>query len=232
MGCLKINQYGDQTMITLYGFAISNYYNKVKFALLEKEIEFSEELTRPSQDPSLLEKSPLGKIPFIKTPEGYLSESEVILEYLEDAYPTHPLFPNNPYERAKTREFIQHLEMNVEMQARRLYGEVLFGTTISQEIKDEVKVKLDIGLKGLSKLIKLSPFAFGENFTIADVVAWPHFQLIGFVTDKIYGKDLVQEHIPAIEAYIKLIESRRTAQKVSQDRATALEMFFASMKAG
>ena len=30
-------------MITLYGFAISNYYNKVKLILLEKNIAFSEE---------------------------------------------------------------------------------------------------------------------------------------------------------------------------------------------
>ncbi|OAH99144.1 glutathione S-transferase [Methylomonas methanica] len=215
-------------MITLYGVAISNYYNKIKFALMEKDIAFIEEFTPPSQSEDLLQRSPLGKIPFIKTSDGYLSESQAILEYLEDAFPEHPLYPADAYERGKCREFIQHLELNVELIARRLYGEVLFGNTVSQETKDEVRTKLDTGLKGLAKLLKLSPYALGDSFSTADIVAWPHLQLVGFATQKIYGENLVTTHIPGIEAYIQLIESRPHAQIVSADRAKALEAFFSS----
>ncbi len=215
-------------MITLYGVAISNYYNKVKFALMEKDIAFIEEFTAPSQNEELLQRSPLGKVPFIKTSEGYLSESQAILEYLEDAFPEHPLYPADAYERGKCREFIQHIELNVELIARRLYGEALFGSTASQETKDEVRAKLDTGLTGLAKLLKLSPYALGDSFSTADIVAWPHLQLVGFATQKIYGENLVTTHIPGIEAYIQLIESRPHAQIVSADRAKALEAFFSS----
>ena len=78
-------------MITLCGFAISNYYNIVKHALLEKDIAFTEEhvLTR-SKEEAVLSASPLGKVPFIKTTQGALCESAVILDYLEDQYPAHP----------------------------------------------------------------------------------------------------------------------------------------------
>jgi glutathione S-transferase len=213
-------------MITLYGFAISNYYNKVKLALLEKGIEFNEEFVTPSQESSLLERSPLGKIPFIKTDYGYLSESQAIIEYLEDAFPAHPLHPATAFERAKIREFIQHIELNVELIARRIYSEAIFGGKVSQEIKDEVKAKLETGLTGLAKLLKLSPYALGEQFGIADVVAWPHLQLVGFATEKLYGVNLVTAHIPGIEAYISLVESRPHAQTVSTDRADALVKFF------
>lgn len=215
-------------MITLYGVAISNYYNKIKFALMEKEIAFIEEFTPPSQSEDMLQRSPLGKVPFIKTSDGYLSESQAILEYLEDAFPEHPLYPADAYERGKCREFIQHLELNVELIARRLYGEALFGSSVSQETKDEVRTKLDTGLKGLAKLLKLSPYALGDKFSTADIVAWPHLQLVGFATQKIYGENLVTTHIPGIEAYIQLIESRPHAQIVSADRAKALEAFFSS----
>jgi glutathione S-transferase len=215
-------------MITLYGVAISNYYNKIKFALMEKDIAFIEEFTPPSQSEDLLQRSPLGKIPFIKTSDGYLSESQAILEYLEDTFPEHPLYPADAYERGKCREFIQHLELNVELIARRLYGEALFGSSVSQETKDEVRTKLDTGLKGLAKLLKLSPYALGDRFSTADIVAWPHLQLVGFATQKIYGENLVTTHIPGIEAYIQLIESRPHAQIVSADRAKALEAFFSS----
>lgn len=213
-------------MITLYGFAISNYYNKIKFALMEKDIAFLEEFVPPGQSDELLAKSPLGKIPFIKTADGYLSESQAILEYLEDNFPAHPLYPADAYQRAKTREFIQHIELNVELIARRLYPEILFGIVISAETKDEVKAKLETGLKGLARLLKLAPYALGNQFSAADIVAWPHLQLVSFVTEKIYGTNLVSQHIPGIEDYIKLIESRPQAQQVSKDRTTALAAFF------
>ncbi|WKJ90688.1 glutathione S-transferase [Methylomonas montana] len=214
-------------MITLYGVAISNYYNKIKWALMEKEIAFIEELVVPSQNEAVLKRSPLGKVPFIKTNEGYLSESQAILEYLEDAFPENPLYPADPFERGKCREFIQHIELNVELIARRLYSEALFGGSVLQETKDEVRQKVEAGLTGLAKLMKLSPYALGSQFSAADVVAWPHLQLVGFATQKIYGQNLVVEHIPGIEAYIALIESRPYAKQVGNDRAAALAAFFA-----
>ena len=214
-------------MITLYGVAISNYYNKIKWALMEKEIAFIEELVVPSQNEAVLKRSPLGKVPFIKTNDGYLSESQAILEYLEDAFPENPLYPADPFERAKCREFIQHIELNVELIARRLYSEAVFGGSVSQETKDEVRQKVEAGLAGLAKLMKLSPYALGSQFSAADIVAWPHLQLVGFATQKIYGQNLVVQHIPGIEAYITLIESRPYAQQVGNDRAAALAAFFA-----
>lgn len=208
-------------MITLYGSPISNYYNKIKLALMEKEITFLEQPVAPSQNEAMLRRSPLGKIPFIKSDDGYLSESQAILEYLEDTFPANPLYPAKAFERAKCREFIQHLELNVELIARRLYAEAFFGRTVSQEIKDEVKAKITTGLTGLVRLL-LSPYALGDRFTAADVVAWPHLQMVSLVTQKIYGQNLVAEYIPGIEAYIQLIESRPYAKKVGEDRAAAL----------
>lgn len=213
-------------MITLYGIPISNYYNKVKFSLLEKNIPFVEESLPPSQSDEMLSRSPLGKIPFIKTEDGYLSESQAIVEYLEDSFPENPLYPSDAFERGKCREFIQHLELNVELIARRLYSEAIFGGKVSEETKEEVRTKVESGLTGLGRLMKLSPYAMGNSFSVADVAAWPDLQLVSFATQAIYGKDLVAEHIPGIEDYIKLIESRPHAQKVGSDRAAALEAFF------
>lgn len=213
-------------MITLYGLAISNYYNKIKFVLLEKNISFVEESLPPSQNDAMLKRSPLGKIPFIKTEDGYLSESQAILEFLEDSFPDNPLYPADAFQRGKCREFIQHLELNVELIARRLYSEAIFGGTVSDETKNEVKTKVEAGLTGLARLMKLSPYALGDAFSAADIVAWPNLQLVSLATQNIYGNDLVAEHIPGIEDYIKLIESRPHAQTVGNDRAAALEAFF------
>lgn len=213
-------------MINLCGFGISNYYNKTKLVLLEKGIEFTEELTMPSQDEALLKRSPLGKIPFIETEIGNLSESQVILEYLEEAYPEKPLYPANSFERAKCRELIQHLELNIELPARRLYKEAFFGGTVSDETKAEVKERLEIGLNGLARLAKFSPFIAGDTYTAADCVAWLHFFMISLTSQKIYGADMVAAHFPEIASYMQLLETRPAVQKVAADRGMALAAFF------
>lgn len=213
-------------MINLYGFAISNYYNKIKLALLEKGIAFSEEVVRPSQDAALLKRSPLGKIPFIKTEHGYLSESQAILEYLEESYPDAPLYPADSFARAKCRELIQHLELNIELHAHRLIGAAFFGATVSDETKDEIYALLEKGLTGLTRLVKFTPFIAGDSYTAADGVAWLHFSMISLVSQKIYGEDLVAKHIPHVDRYMQLIDSRPAAQKVATDRAAAMAAVF------
>ena len=213
-------------MISLYGLAISNYYNKIKLTLLEKGIDFNENIIMPSQDESILKRSPLGKIPFIKTADKvYLSESQAIFEFLEEAYPEKPLYPANAFNRAKCREFIFHLELNIELIARRLYGEAFMGGSVSKETKDEVKDKLISGLKGLTRLTKFAPFTMGTVFTAADVVAWPHFCMISLASQKIYGNDLVAQNIPGLGEYLKTMESRPLVQKVAKERDAAFKDF-------
>lgn len=212
-------------MINLCGFAVSNYYNKTKLVLLEKGIAFTEEQVFPSQDEALLKRSPLGKIPFIETEQGCLSESQVILEYLEEAYPEIPLYPADSFQRAKCRELIQHLELNIELHARRLYKEAFFGGTASDEVKNEVKEVLEKGLKGLARLAKFSPYIAGDTYTAADIVAWLHFFMVSATCQKIYGTDLVAAHIPNLADYMQFIETRPAAQKVATDRAAAMAAF-------
>ena len=117
----------DFAVITLCGFGVSPYYNKLKLLLLEKDIPFRERLVYPWERDTFRPSSPLGKIPFVETDHGALSESQVILEYLEERFPERPMYPSDPFARAKCRELIQHLELNAEWVARRLFKESLFG---------------------------------------------------------------------------------------------------------
>lgn len=81
-------------MLQLCGIPLSNYYNKVKFVLLEHDIPFEESVCGlPISDPAQLADSPLGKIPFLKTEEGALFESQVIVEYLAARYPEKVFCP-------------------------------------------------------------------------------------------------------------------------------------------
>jgi glutathione S-transferase len=218
------------TPITLCGFAVSNYYNKVKLSLLEKGIAFSEALVFPSQSEELLSESPMGKVPFLRTPKGVLSESQVLTEFIEDSWPEPPLYPRDLYARARCRELIEHVELHLELPARRLYKEAFFGGTVSDETKAEIAPLLEKGLRSFSRLARFSPFIGGDSFTHADCAAWVHLPLVSQCTRKIYGRDFLDELLPQAKAYLKLISERPHAQKVNEDRKTAMEAYMAKAK--
>lgn len=212
-------------MITLCGFAVSGYYNKLKLILLEKDVPFREKLVYPWERDSFSRSSPIGKIPFVETEHGALSESQVILEYLEEQYPASPMYPRDPFARAKCRELIQHLELNAEWVARRLYKESFFGGTVSEDDKREAKERLPVGLAAVAQLAHFSPYIFGPNFTAADCAAYMHFLNIRITTQNIYGENALERFFPDLAAYLQLMESRPHMQRVLAERETALAAF-------
>ena len=218
------------TPITLCGFAVSNYYHKVKLSLLEKGVPFAEALVFTSQKEEMLAESPMGKVPFLRTSKGVLSESQVLTEFIEDSWPEPPLYPRDAFERAKCRELIEHLELHIELPARRLYAEAFFGGTVSEETKKEVASLLEKGLKSLARLARFAPFIGGDSFTHADCAAWVHLPLVSQATRKIYGRDFLDEFLPQAKAYIKLVGERPHAQKVNEDRKAGMEAFMAKPK--
>lgn len=214
-------------MITLCGFAVSNYYNKLKITLLEKNITFLERTIYPWQRAEYLASSPLGRIPYVVTDDGSLSESQVILDYFEEQHPEIPLYPIDVFARAKCRELIQHLELNVEWVNRRLYKEAFFGGTVSPETKQEVREKLAAGLEAVGRLTPFSSYAFGTRFTAADCVAFLHLDYVRRATRQVYGEDLLERHLPTADAYLAFIAERPHFRTAMADRATALATFLA-----
>jgi glutathione S-transferase len=209
-------------MITLCGFSLSNYYNIVKHTLLEKGIAFTEEHVLPrSKDEAVLSASPLGKIPFIKTAQGALCESAVILDYLEDQYPAHPLLPKDAFEAAKVREMITFINLHLELVARELYAQAFFGGTVSDELKATVKKQLVRNIEAFKRLVKFSPFIAGDTFTLADCVAFSNLPLVGMSTRGVLGEDLLLAAGMDYKPYIKMLGERESSQRIAADRKAA-----------
>ena len=203
--------------LKLCGFATSNYYNKVKMQLLEKGVPFEDVLVWPSHDEAHLARSPRGKLPYIEVDGRTLAESQVIGEYIEEAYPQKPLFPRDPFERAKVRELIVFLELHVEQVTRRLYAEAFFGGKVSDETKQQVEKELPRGLKALAQLASFAPFIAGPELTLADCAAAQHLPLVAMATKRIYGRDFAEPY-PQIAAYLKEMNQRPIMQKIAVDR--------------
>ena len=214
-------------MLTLCGFAASNYYNKVKFALLEKNVPFEEELAWVGQtDPAC---SPLGKVPYLKTEDGPLCESQVMMEYIEDRYPQNPLRPADPYAAAKVRELVTFLELHLELVARNLYPEAFFGGKVSDSAKEKTLAQLEKNAAAFGRLARFDPYVAGATLTLADCAAVVHLPLISGASKIIYGRDVLAD-LP-VRDYLKRMGERPTLQKVNADRKTNTELMLSRVKA-
>ena len=210
-------------MLTLCGFSASNYYNKVKLALLEKEVPFQEKLVWVDRSPALLAKSPLGKVPYFEIGDKVLFESQVMLDYVEATYPQKPLLPADTFEAARIRELIQYMELHLELVARELYAEAFFGGKISDETKVRVQKILKRSIAGFGRIARFSPYIAGDQFTMADCAAICHLPMVGMATKAIYGEDMMAEY--PVRDYLKQVGERPTVQQVTADRkANAVEM--------
>jgi len=215
--------------ITLCGFASSNYFNKVKLALLEKQVPFAEELVMPSQDRDFLDASPRGKVPFIRVGESRLCESQAIVEYLEDAFPAIALYPADPLERARCRELLQLLELHVELVARRLYAAALFGLPWQEGLKDQVAAELKPGIAALKRRVRFAPFIAGDRFTLADVAAVFHLPLAALAIKASYGEDRLAD-IPGIPEYLAMMHARPHVAEVEARRDEHVPLFIAAIR--
>lgn len=209
-------------MLKLCGFHISNYNNKVRLVLLEKGIAFEEDAaTVPKQTDEFLARTPMGKVPFLELDGGRrLSESQVICEYLEDAYPQPPLLPKDSWERAKVRELIVHMELHMELVARRLYGSVFFKREISEEERKSVEKDLAKGVRAFKALVRFDPHIAGKDLTLADCAAFVHLPLVPLASKLAYGRDFLAD-MPQVKPYLQMLGERAAFKRVNEDRKAA-----------
>jgi glutathione S-transferase len=91
-------------MVILYEHPLSPYAQKVKIALAEKGIPF--EAMPPDffgQDSAFAAASPRREVPALIDGDTSVFDSTIILEYLEDRWPSPTLLPSSPAARARVR---------------------------------------------------------------------------------------------------------------------------------
>lgn len=211
-------------MLKLHGFCASNYVNIVKIALLEKGADYQFVNRYPNQDQDTLVASPMGKMPALETEHGFLAETQVILEYIDQVAGGPALFPEDPYQRAHVKQIIHMLEIYVELPARRCYPEVFFGGKVSDETKQQTVDALLKGAQALARVTDFSPYIAGAQLTAADLFFLYSFELAANASRKLSGPDLFAE-APGSADLLKRLHERETAKKVAADREASMEEF-------
>ncbi len=202
-------------MMKLHGVPLSNYYNMVKHAVLEKGLACEFVDTRPSQDAAFLQKSPMGKVPLLETERGFLTETNVILDYLEEQYPAVPLLPADSFARAKVRQLMKTQELYVETPAHELIG-AIFQREIPEHVKVASRTNALKGLSALGRLVEFSPWIHGEHLTTADIFVFYSFTLSNRLTQLVYNWDMLKE-IPGLNDWYQRFAEREITKGILAD---------------
>jgi len=107
-------------MLELYHNDMSTCAQKVRCALAEKDIAWKgHELnlrTGEQHQPQFLKLNPRGVVPVLVHDGNVIIESNIIMEYLEEAFPDKkPLMPKSAVERAAVRNWLQRLDAGLHL---------------------------------------------------------------------------------------------------------------------
>jgi len=169
LAVMVVEAHQDKQDLVFYSGWFCPFVQRVWIALEEKGIPYQYKEENPyHKDEEFLEISPKGLVPAIKYHGKPLNESQVILEFLEDAYPDSKphLRPDDPYLLARARLAVDHIS--------KVLIPAYFRCLQAQD-KDKQKEGLEEVVKALNHFgeqVK-GPFWAGENLTLPDVVLAP-----------------------------------------------------------
>src|ERR1700751_1948153 len=101
-------------MLELYRAPQSTCSQKVRLTLAEKNLTFGEDRLRLLQNehvkPECLKLNPNGVVPTLVDDGTPITDSSVIMEYVDEVYPEIALSPAEPKQRAHMRAWLRFFE--------------------------------------------------------------------------------------------------------------------------
>lgn len=167
----------------IWDHPVSSYAQKVRIALREKKIPFISETPRgggtgnaANMDPSFSEGNMHLEMPLLIDDDFKVSDSTIILEYLEDKYPNTPLLPKSARERARARMIEELCDSKYEA-LNWAMGEInVFeraGAEQAVKLNEQAKYQVKQIHSWLTEQLGSADWFGGEQFGWADVCVWP-----------------------------------------------------------
>lgn len=162
------------SQLTLYSFRRCPFAMRVRFVLNEKNVPFTiKEEDLKNFSPELRALHPEAKVPLLVHDDLVLYESAIIVEYLEEAFPTPALMPATPKARAEVRRWTYWCNQLFKRDVDR----VKYGTSRFSEAECEgAAERLQGHLAFLDKALAASGWLVGDKFSLADCNVFPFYR--------------------------------------------------------
>jgi len=205
----------------LYNENLSNYAAKCRIAIYEKGCPV-EIVPIPGGDlksPEYLKIYPMGKTPALEVDGMIIGESEVILEYLEEKFPSPPLLPKSPEARARVRSFGRFHDLYLEPPVRALFSQLDPKTRDAKLVADKL-AEINTRLDQLDKMISDGAFAAGPDFTLADCSIAPTMFFTSLLP--MLGSKPVAEGRPKLARWWNGVQTRPSVKKALDEMSVAM----------
>jgi glutathione S-transferase len=162
----------------LFTFTTSPYARKVRMMLEHKKIDFEavERCYSLDRKDDLWAASARAEVPALDLGDGRtISDSTIICEYLEESFPTAPLFPAHPYQRARMR--------TIEDLCDRAFDAVSYGFWIATVRKNapESAAMIDAARDEFSQLLARLEHELGDREFFCDAMSVADLAAICYV---------------------------------------------------
>ncbi len=160
--------------------------------------------------PAYLSLNPKGRVPTLITPEGPLTETGAILEYIgETAVPK--LVPADPLQRARMRELMYYLASTMHVNhAHKMRGP---RWASDQRSFDDMKAKVPETMTASCAFLEpqiVGPYFFGPEPTLADCYLYA-------ISTWLEGDGVDMVQFPKLLAWRETMESRASVRKAIDD---------------
>lgn len=214
------------TQPTLYGVFASPFVRKTRIVLAHKGIDYQHEQVFPrSDDPAFVEASPLGKIPAWRDEHVAISDSSVIIQYLDRHYPGPALIPSDPSGFARALWFEEYADSKlVPILGAHLFAEVVLAKyffkrePIQSDIDLALNEELPAVLPYLESQIKGRQYLVGDSVTLADIAIAAVFFLL-----YVCGHEVDENVAPEFKAYVERLHGEAPLADILQGDLAALK---------
>jgi len=189
--------------VKLYSLPLSPFASRVRLAIYHKHLDV--EIVPPpeggTKSDAYLAKNPMGHVPALELDSGFtIAESAVIIEYLEDAYPTPSLRPEAPKDRARARMLARIPDFHIAPSVPALFAQRDPAT------RDEAAVTallgtLNRGLGYLEHFLGGGRYAVGDSPSLADCSIVPMLAVLNVMPIVIGRPTAIGDH-PKLAAYV------------------------------
>jgi glutathione S-transferase/RNA polymerase-associated protein len=165
-------------MVVLYEHPVSPFAQKVKIALAEKRVPFEARLPdlMGGDDPAFTAVSPRREVPALIDGDVAIFDSTIILEYIEDRWPTPPLLPPTPAERARVRMLEELCDTQYEAINWGCF-EIRFFQRATGELAERLLARIEAQRAGanayLERQLEHRPYFNGDAFGWGDLSVLP-----------------------------------------------------------
>jgi glutathione S-transferase len=209
----------------LYGGDLSPFVQRVKMQLAAKGIAY--DYAPPPggmKSEEYLTINPIGKIPSLVTDDGLsLPESEVIVEYIEDAFPKPMLRPRKADERAKVRLISRVSDLYLVPAMSKTFG--LMAPTRDPAAVAAALADVNKALGHLEICMSGKKHAASNKFTVADCAITPVLFFISRLTT-VLGVKAVFKPYKNLAKYWKSREKDAISAKAIEEMARDMKARF------